>query len=215
VIRRFAVSCTDRWQASSHRFCGGPGICVHRQSLVGAGLPAKAVGLPASMLNVPTSSLASQLPQVLWRPRYLRTPPIFCRSWLASEGGWSANINAECAGQLPQVLWRTRYLHTPTIPCRSWLASEGGWSANINAECAGLFAGKPAPAGFVANPASAYTANPLEPASQAVWPPRVSAIQSAMYWPALMLLSKLECCTPPSRSVKIFSSRFGLLTNCP
>lgn len=49
---------------------------------------------------------------------------------------------------------------------------------------------------------------------QAVRPPSVSATQSAMYWPALMLLSKLECCTPPSRSVKIFSSRLGLLTSC-
>jgi hypothetical protein len=49
---------------------------------------------------------------------------------------------------------------------------------------------------------------------RAVRPPSVSATQSAMKCPALMELSKLECCTPPSRSVKIFSSRFGLFTSC-
>ncbi len=47
-----------------------------------------------------------------------------------------------------------------------------------------------------------------------VRPPSASASQSAMKSRPKLMLSAPTCSTPPSRSVKIFSSRLGLLVSC-
>ena len=73
---------------------------VHPLNLVGAGLPAIAVGQAPSMLNGLAPSRASPLPQWFWVFEDFGYTHSTCGSWLASDGGGSSAIDVEWAGPI-------------------------------------------------------------------------------------------------------------------